>query len=389
MKTIICPYCFEKISAADLIFVCEKCGSDLGKRMANKSMRCNHCSLNTTSLKCPECKEILPQSVDELSDVIIAIIGAKESGKSHYIAVLVEQIKKLYKQFGWNLVALTTDTTRRYRAEFYDPLFKDHRTIDATQEGIRKPLLYSLRFRKKFGLFNRRIMLAFFDTAGEELDRMIHEMDNINRYIYNASGIICLLDPLQLDSVRQELEPRIGKKALPQKNTDTETVLTNVRSLIQHGFKSQGRSFGNSKIPIPLALAFSKIDVLKTDDPNASPVLFDKTSSPIFQPTRHNGVFSQEQFKNIHDYLDTWLHEVDTSQSIIQPCLEFEKVGFFACSALGHNPQETQTLKQDPAPLRVEDPFLWILRQKGLIKGERKPLNLHLNIDLSWLKRQK
>ena len=374
-REIVCPFCFEKVPVTSLGFYCENCRSGFPRNVLSRFLhfpnftfkqKCPQCHQMTTSWQCPACKSELPPSIaDAASDLTIAIIGAKETGKSHFITMLIEQIQKLYDQFDWALLRMNESTIHRYTEEFRKPIFEHLETIPPTQEGKREPLLFSLKFRHP----RRSITLAFFDTAGEELDRSTQEMDRINRYIYNASGIICLLDPLQLSRVRNVLIPRIGVRALPQENTDASTMLTKVVHLIRHGFKCKNQPLYGRPIPIPLAVVFSKIDAMRTLE-NTPPIELFAADAPLFQPSRHQGIFSVSQFENIHEYLKAWLQEVDTFASIIQPCREFSTVGFFGLSALGCNPQETQKLKHEPRPWRVEDPFLWLLWQKKLIKGK-------------------
>lgn len=382
-----CPYCFEHVKAYEIGFHCDHCDENFGvgripnifekwgiaaspRRMLHPA--CRH--ISTTRI-CPRCKNKLPTAVDELSDLTIAVIGAKESGKSHYIALLIHRIKQLYQDFGWTLTALNDETIVRYKERFYHPLFNNHTTIPATQSGhaggeVTRPLLYSLRFGKKGR--NKRVMLAFFDTAGEDLDQEQHKMGLINRYIYNASGIICLLDPLQLNRVRDALMEKIGEAALPQVNTDTGTILNRVASLIRNELIAQNREDSASrKIKIPLAVAFSKIDAIMVPDEEASACLMPE-SCVLFQEDRHRGFLHLGEFENTNSLMKAWTLEADQTCDIVQQSGEFENNAFFGFSALGCNPQATQTLSHDPRPIRVEDPFLWILYQNSLIEARKR-----------------
>jgi len=66
----------------------------------------------------------------------------------------------------------------------------------------------------------------------------------------------------------------------------------------------------------------------------------------------------------------SWVEEVDISAGIIPQSQQFKKTGFFGFSALGCNPRSSNgNLEHDPKPNRVEDPFLWILKQCGVIKS--------------------
>ena len=395
VRKIYCPFCFESIKQTDIRFLCKHCGVVIPREPSflekcgivglPKSMRCQ-CGKVSTFKVCPhttDCGLELPSKIGDLSDITIAIIGAAGTGKSHYIALLIQRIKQLTNAFDWSLTPLDSETVTRYTREFYTPLFEDHTTIPPTQTGKIRPLIYSLRLNNCLPSFlrhvndclpsflrlknHKKVMLVFFDTAGENFNIDTHELDTIGRYICNAAGIICLLDPLQLSPIRKELQ---GKIELPPQTTDTSQVLNKVFELIEHGFKVQGRRMTrNDQVPIPLAVTFSKVDAISAPDQNCPETLLQETNI-IYQESRHCGHLNLGDFNNINDYMRDWLDVVDKSNEIRQPCANFEKCVFFGVSALGENPKTSgtkQTLSRDPRPRRIEDPFLWILSQRKLV----------------------
>lgn len=376
-RYINCPLCFERIKISDIGFKCENPGckgkpaffrppnsisplEKMGLKSAPKRYP-HECGNFATARICPKCQQEIPTDVDELSDMSIAIIGAKESGKSHYVAMLIHWIRRMGMEFGWNLTAMNEVTIDRYDQEFWRPLFVKHESIRSTNlvrgAGQAAPLIYSLCIGR--GLLSRRIMLVFFDAAGENLEDASN-LWYINRYICNASGIICLLDPLQLSRVREVLASKYGESSLPEINKDTGLIINRVENLIRR----HGNARGN-RIDIPLAVAFSKMDFVRDAGENAAGV-YDE----LFRETRHHGAFCEAEFKNIDGLMRAWVQEVDVSASILAQSENFEKNAFFGFSALGCNPKGNgERLDRDPRSFRVEDPFLWLLRQKGLIKA--------------------
>lgn len=374
-RTVKCPLCFDRINVSDIGFKCDapSCrGSSeifrnksdipllekLGLASAPKRMM-HSCGNMATTRICPKCKQEIPTVIDDLSDLSIAIIGAKEAGKSHYVAMLIHWIKRMGSEFGWNLTALTEDTIRRYQEEFFHPLFVNHESIKTTQAirgvGRASPLIYSLRLGK--GLFSKRIMLVFFDAAGENLEQT-DSLWYINRYIYNASGIICLLDPLQLRRVREGLCKKYSEDELPLQNAETDVIINRVEALIR-----KNTNVGAS-IKIPLAVAFSKMDFVKDASVNAAEIY-----KRLSDETRHHGVFNESEFADIDGLMRAWVDEVDDTANIMAQCENFATNGFFGFSAIGCNPKgNNERLEHDPRSFRVEDPFLWILKNHGLIK---------------------
>lgn len=373
-----CPHCFDAVRICDLEYRDPKCNQVIPRTPSmmeraglaspprsvpcpasvrtrvNNNKLCQTCSREVTQKICPLCKGVLPATIDDLSDITIAIIGAKGSGKSHYVALLVDRIKKLFRTFGWTLQALTDETIENYNTNFYNPLFYEQVPLQSTRRGKPEPLMYSLKFHKG----NKRVMLVFFDAAGEHFSSGV-DMQSMNRYISNASGIICLMDPLQLPEVRRELQAR--QVPLPDRGANVGEILDRLKNLIN----------AKGKIKTPLALAFSKMDALRINDPTyCGKILFDGRCSMIYQESNYQGYIQKDELETIHCTLESWLEGVDPG--ILQACEnEFRDYKLFGFSALGEPPvQKAGGLKLGcpPRPFRVEDPFLWILAVNGLIK---------------------
>lgn len=388
-KSFYCPHCFHLIKPYQLIFRDPKCERVVPRvpswlekmgvtdppkfvpcpreayeeNLRVRPDQCKKCSRRITQRMCPMCSSSLPASIDELSDITIAVVGAKGAGKSHFIALLIQRITQLYRTFDWSLQALTEKTIKNYKSNFYEPLFRDQNTLEATKKNIEpEPLMYSLKFRKT----NKRIMLVFFDAAGEHFDNE-EKMSTVNRYIYNAAGIICLMDPLQLPPVRQELAE--SGMALPDQATDTAEILERLNRLIRSGYDQKGKSLGEATIPVPLAVAFSKIDALKTTDPGYSGRLLFDAESMVYQDSRYDGYLDAAEMNTIDSHMTSWLEVADPMMGILNQCRDYKKVKFFGFSALGAPPtQDNSKLSCPPRPIRVEDPFLWILAENGFMK---------------------
>jgi GTPase SAR1 family protein len=282
----LCPYCFEYFKLKEAPFRCvgHKCpkeadsvlknvwGDDLpyGKilsppeKLFANSVRCLDCNQESHKRLCPHCHMELPHTIDKFKNYIFSVIGAKAAGKSHYIAVLINELKKrIGPDMNILLEPLNEKTIQRYRNDFYDPLFKQKRPIDATMQAmtntdVQMPMIFSLTFSKK-GWFGKdkitgAIVLVFFDTAGEDLNDQ-DTMSMVNKYIYRSDGLILLIDPLQLSEIRDSL-PK--STALPVQYAETADILTRTTRLIENGRKLKP----TDTIPIPLAVAFSKFDAI-------------------------------------------------------------------------------------------------------------------------------
>jgi hypothetical protein len=382
----ICPYCFEPYNLAEAPFRCSsppsRCPPEVDmvrarawedsapmghvlppNRKRQDESRCPNCSQMSRKRICPHCHMDLPHTTGKYRNLIFAVIGAKQAGKSHYLAVLIEQIRKhIGPAAGMLLEPLDDHTINRYRNDFYDQIYRHGMVIRATQSAlvdrkIQLPLVYTLTFTGS-NLFGRHtikgvVTLVFFDTAGEDLnDRDV--MGTVNKYIYRADGIVLLLDPLQLHKVRDQLG---SSTPLPSIETDAANILERTTELIR-----RGRSLSlQSLIPIPLAVAFSKFDAVET--------LIDPQMQLNTEPDHRFG-FDLADFNAVTAEMDSLLKQWDCEMIPQKAKAYYERYGFFGLSALGCVPQEDRIPRV--LPRRVADPFLWLLHCHGLIPSAKR-----------------
>ena len=173
------------------------------------------------------------------------------------------------------------------------------------------------------------------------------------RYICFASGIIFLLDPLQIDAVRQQVPAEILPKLDPQ--ADPIHIVERLREL----FERQFRLPAARKVDIPVAFVLAKADTLL-------PII--DPGSPLHLAGDHFGYFNQADAQSVHteiwNYLASWMGERFSNRVEA----DFKTFQYFGVSSLGKTPDISGGLTT-VAPMRVEDPFLWLLHRFGIIKG--------------------
>ncbi len=236
--TQTCPYCFEQFQMAKVPFRCgnvscpgRKPDPQLQKHWPTMGMgaqgkvliakgqmarrtKCDECHRPTNDRICPTCHVTLPSTFGQCPNAIIAVIGAKNAGKGHYIGTLVEELRnRVGPSLNMTLSPQDDYTIKRFKEDFRDPLYKDsklRRALDVTTSGItnekvRLPMVFNLQLGGTDLLgrrtIKRTITLVFFDTAGEDLNSEA-TMETVNRYIYRSKGIVLLVDPRQIPRVR-------------------------------------------------------------------------------------------------------------------------------------------------------------------------------------------
>lgn len=406
MTTVICPYCFGRAPAARLPFRClmkatgvhggkpcdpvrddawaEFMGSSVppaqrmrgplfrpprtlgGLRRGGGRAACPGCGVATPVRACLRCHNDLPSDYCDQDSRIIALVGAKASGKSTYISVLLNELRnRVGGAYDASIAAMGSETQRRDR-EMGEDLYDRLRLPEATRPaalGFNDPLLYRLSLPRhgRLGDGSRHTALVFFDAAGEDL-KSSEAMDRYTHYLGAADGIILLVDPLQLGAVRDRLPPG-DDPPLPAVETSPQQIAADLAAQL----RAHGRSAPRGRVATPIAVAVTKSDMLR---PLLAP------HSPLLRNAPHSeGLLSEEDRITVHEEMRSLLDGWDSGALHRQLARDFADLSLFGLSALGSPPPAdapADAPASGPQPLRVEDPLLWLLARRGLIRV-RKP----------------
>ena len=380
-RQVLCPYCFERINLSETPFLCEneqceeKAAKDnkisvfyrdkipflekVGILPPPRKLVHADCGDSTSIRLCPKCMGKLPRGIESFSKIIsIPIIGPMKAGKSTYIAVLIKKIQDMALDYDWLLNAVDDETMNNYYKSYFEPLFKRKLPIRATSRTDS----FNMNFRRLAFVFrvnNKQIMIVFNDLAGEDF----HNIENLKaykNYLYNASGIICIVDPLQLQSVRKNLMANHSEREISYADSfQTSYIINTIRNLFKED-KGENKLF-----KIPLAFAFSKIDFIK-DAGDKAAAIYER----VYRESQHKKCFNENEFKNIDGIMRSWLEDIG-EKDIVNQSNAFKSSGFFGFSAIGCNPEtvnpDNPALDREPMSCRVEDPFLWILKHNNII----------------------
>ncbi|KAA2261293.1 hypothetical protein F0L68_17730 [Solihabitans fulvus] len=370
MPTVTCPYCWSRQRPGDLSRRCgDRCG-DKGAVFPDKELsdgKCPHGQLPQARRVCPQCgRDLLREYIDS-GGRNIAVIGSADSGKSTWVGVLVHQFLhgQVAERFqGMSLDLLGEASRIRYERDFDTPLFRDSRTLRQTASArviAPEPLMFSLRFPGRARWLRPErvvpVVTVFYDTAGEDVARA-SVMDQLVSYLSAAEGIVLLLDPVQMPRVRE----MIGADRISGARTAfTEQlfVLTRLGELLRERSKSPV----NKPLTIPLAIALTKLDLLReTFAPE----------SPLRRPSHHLGYYDEDDGLDVHEDVRGWLNQWYEPAFDRSVANTFAVHRYFGLSALGAPPVDGNRLSPSGVhPYRVEDPMLWLLARFGAIRTVR------------------
>jgi GTPase SAR1 family protein len=365
----VCPFCGEEFYVGDCAIVSRlnpgkilspspQGISRIHSRLSPIRLEGPQYTLEQACRQCPHCGNLLPYNFEFAANITIAIVGDIGSGKSHYIAALIHQLRNglLQGQSEYlRLTSLTPEIDRTYTNEYLEPLFKNKRSIAPTMiasQQIQKPLIYEITTRRT-SRYSTRFNILLYDVAGEDYvnpSRLIQ----YSRHVLNASAIIFLADPMTMSEISGRLPAHLQSRTMTTSRSASDVLSSILASFERY----MSVSPGSSLFATPVAIMVSKSDLLK--------FLTNRSSSYRFlERPQYVGKIDVKDLAvvdhEVRDLLDQF-----GERTLLQAAQAFPKVAFFATSATGYAPDKNGVF---PAvePIRCLDPLLWILWQLRIL----------------------
>jgi len=191
---VICPFCFYAFSPSEMRFRCLNADCPgishdpeyaiargygvvrmgrvlvptrkLFSRGFPHEVLCDDCDTVSHTPLCPECHFELPPDISQTDQRIVAIIGGRATGKSHYIASLIHRLQQETGQkFHFSVRMLGDNTRERWIRDFYTPLFVQKTVLPPTAPAavdsrVKVPLIFRIAFEAAG--YKRVLNLSFF-----------------------------------------------------------------------------------------------------------------------------------------------------------------------------------------------------------------------------------
>jgi Double-GTPase 2 len=373
-----CPYCYESFYRWQILFQCSGKPSRLGRQCVPeqdaaytarfgdiaqlpvfgswRQRKAVHgpCAEMTWFRVCPRCHHRLPADFERVPSRMVAVVGARDSGKTAMLTVLIKELDgRVGDRLGLTVWPADEETRREYAA-YKQVIYSDNSVPYGTrplgtQGTIRAPMVFAVAARRKGRRRAKRTLLSFFDTAGEDL-RTKESVERNAQYLRSADAILLLLDPLQTEGGREGLVGDGGMNASPD---EAFSVLQRITELIQGGRYVL-------RVRKPLAIALSKVDLFWA---RLGPV------SPLRRPEPELDGFATTDGAAVQSEVQRLLRDWDGRKIQDFVAANYTRFHYFGFSALGHTPADRQLTGAGVRPYRVVDPFVWLLTQLGAARA--------------------
>jgi len=383
-----CPSCFEQVPVDHYTWICKsgKCESkpdpvasaflgaavssgpitevrrpmDATRKWGPPSVAyCGGCG-QAASEVCPVCHyTLLPEW--RFNDVTtIAMNGARATGKSFYIAVVIHQLRQLLAHLRTTVEFANDHTRDTYQRVYESPLFEQLGLIAPTPRSNtdnsyqREPMLFSIGTLK-----GRKRYLAIRDVAGEEMETASADATNLS-FLRHADGVFFMFDPLAIPEIRDRLRDFLPQQT--HQGGDPRTVLGNFLRLLKGATPR-------------VAVVVSKFDAMQAlrdvNDPEWKVIMSNPGAAFMRDSSLDSGTYDNADGELLNLEMESLLYNLGAENFMLSLA---QGTGgkpiphrFFAISALGASPEGDTLSKYGISPFRVVDPLKWILDARDVI----------------------
>jgi hypothetical protein len=391
MPTTVCPFCFREIDSSRLAYQCAGRGNVECKREEDETRRrltgsqqetyptflpeggrsastnCPTCGGPAKRRACPQCHTALPIDFVDSKSPMIGLVGAKGSGKTVLMTVLVKQLREVVGlRFGADIRIATDNPDGHqglsdYQANRETPLYTQGTLPIGTQAqgSATRPRTTPvvLRWRQESarlmrGQALRSTMLSFVDTAGEDLNDQ--ETTFTLEYLSVCDALMITIDPFALPGARARLN--LPEQAIQVEDDTPLAVVSRITELL----RTEHRVKTKKRIKLPVAIVFTKVDAFYPGLDRNNPIMARPPGVPAYQ---------EADGQAVHEHMLALMHEWNAADIDTHMRLNYSDYRYFGVSALGAEP-DYKSFAVAPGgvqPHRVEDPVLWLLSKTGTV----------------------
>ena len=381
-KQFVCPYCFQKYSRSEILYVCQECKQITTPGITDWNKISIQCKNNAPGTKrpcggiaalrvCPRCgvdkngpliaqgidTGVIPNEALDTRNLPFSIVGVSASGKTNYITVMLEELKRVP---GLRLaVSCENNYTRDAHEENRRAIYDEHSIPELTAAGTQMPQLWQIKnVGDRRGDMIPSLTLTIYDGAGEDHEN-INPTSNVCKYINASSAIILTLDPLILRNLRKDINPTIlANSGGRVQQHSAEEIVSSVAKYIKiaRGVPTERR------LDVPVAVVLTKFDTILNHRLFPQDALVQSPSLSVI-----DGKINSNEFRQVDQEIRDWLYVINEGAFIDAIEADFREFQFFGVSSYGAPPKAVGVLEEVIRPHRVLDPILWLLQREKFI----------------------
>jgi len=308
---------------------------------------------------CPHCHYLLLPRWRTTPTVALALAGARATGKSVYIAVVVKQLEQLFISAGLSVLFADARSRRSYEEHYEKPLYEARGIMAPTVAAEvadayqRDPIILTL-----VGPRGQATNLVIRDVAGEDLENPAQD-DTYLDYFRHADAVLFMFDPSAVGEIRELL-----KDYLPRQDREVGDPRRVLENLL--------RQLGDA--PVPVGMVLSKFDTMqelsKVEDHRWRRVMSNAGAAFARDPGALRMGFDRGDADLLHEEVRSLLMllQAERFTSALAPAHQkrVREHRFFSVSALGDSVVGDKLHPRGIAPFRCLDPVRWVLDRAGV-----------------------
>ena len=176
---------------------------------------------------------------------MIAVVGARSTGKTVYLTVVAEQLRTVVRdRFGATVWLFPDDAYKTLERTSRNLRSRLAAAFTEQRDGRSEPLVFEWRRRRRLFRWYRSSYLSFLDTAGESLGTRtgVEEL----KFLAGVDSFIVVLDPFTLPGARDRLSLPEGA---PTAESNAYKVLDQVTEMIRRAEGTGRRRGSRSQSP--------------------------------------------------------------------------------------------------------------------------------------------
>jgi hypothetical protein len=347
------------VSSRAIVYVTRP--NDSGRRWtAPEKAFCPECGSQSREV-CPDCHYLLPPRWRGGQATCIAMAGARATGKSIYIGVMLQQFELLATMMGTTMTAANDATANNLRDNYLNPLYVQRGALRPTPSAgtenvhTKDPLIFSIG-----NVDNIHRYLVIRDVAGEDLESGRFDIDHLAFFRF-ADAVLFMFDPLRIEVIHDLLRNKLPRQL--ESGGDPVAVLTTIRQII--GTSSPRLGVVLSKFDAMEALA-------EVDDPAWQRVMSNPGAAIRRDPSLSTTGYNRRDGELLHHEVRSLMFKLKAERLVL--LLENPNDGnrlpfrFFAVSALGESTDGHSLNGRGIASFRCLDPIKWVLGDMGVLQ---------------------